>query len=91
MCGRMASYVGKYFLTVKDLTGNGTTLRFVTLHLSTSNSLHIAYDKYQAITRRCFDVVTTSLESKQRCNNVETTSCAYWIERFLVSGFLKAV
>ena len=32
-------------------------------------------------TRCRFDVVTTLLTSKQRCYNVETTSCVYWVLR----------
>ena len=37
-----------------------------------------------ASTRRCFDVVTTLLTSKQRWINVRTTSCAYWEYPFKV-------
>ena len=41
--------------------------------LSDLTSIHIPVS-----TRRCFDVVTTLLTSKQRCIDVKTTSCACW-------------
>ena len=34
---------------------------------------------FPVTTRRCFDVVTTVCGRQQRCYNVKTTSCAYWV------------
>ena len=40
--------------------------------------------------RRRFDVVTTFLTSKQRCYNVNMTSCAYWLTSNCVANIWTA-
>ena len=50
---------------------NKTDLRYLLF----SNNLI----SFPVSTRRRFDVVKTSFERQQRCYDVETTSCAYWV------------
>ena len=37
-------------------------------------------DKYPVSTQHRFDIHATSITLKQRCTDVKTTSCAYWVK-----------